>query len=564
MLKERSLKILFNIKKPIVYEGLLFILNQSKPAILVEIHDLAQKLSLVSCLQEHMNSWKANPQHFTALAAGLELLGLLGEEGDVEYIASFLYHSSDSVKSAAVISLKKIESPVCITFLFAPLKLANEKQALDILDLIGTYCEEKHILPLLYLMKESSVVAKSKILEIISTFPAEQVVKVVKMNVDKDDRDLCLAALTLFESSGMIEEARYLRDKFQITDTIDPATAGAAAQLGVEIKAMGDFVLVALAGVLDVYSLPTLSQITEKLIVTGHTNLLLICNRLERADNESIKQLDHLAQKIKLFGGVLKLIGLTVVDKSVKDDLLHHPEEFDDIRSAVLSFTTKIKEHLMSLNPDMVPPGKRVEVKTRGGTRAAVRSSVVTCYDERKITLKWFSQGPDDIFKEGLSPMVKLVLVYNNSVMEFEAEVIDQVFFPDPHIVLLKPRMGRKIDHRRHVRIALDVPVSFYHVIDSSKIRKDLKGYCKNISVGGMLLTTEEYIPTNGLIVAMFENDPVFSGKRVMGRVVKCYQASEAEGVCLEYGIEFQKLGETMTQILSRFVFDSVSTTQMV
>ena len=560
-LKEDCLKMLLNIDQHIVYEGLLLIMQKAEPDLLNQLIDLSKNLSLAPKLLERMEQWKGDPGRFKDIVNGLKIIGFMADKSAIGIVSSYLYHLDLSIKKSAVDVLRSIGSPDCLNVIFPPLKLANDELALYILDLIGLFHVQKSILPLLYLVGSSHQAVQEKILEIIKSYPAEEVDEVVNSNCKKSDVDFCQAALKVYEAMGRLDAAREIREKYNVTGEITPTKENkeAAEQLQLQIKTTGDVALLALAGIVDVYSLPKLTRKIEHLVTKGHLKVLLFCEQVKKIDTESLKRINSLARKLLLFGGNIRAIGLKVATKAQIDDILKDVEHFIDLKQAITSFTTQPRARTMKLSEEMAPPDTPIEVKVQSGSKSWVRKTKVISYDGQILDLEWVTHGPEDIFKEQLSTLVKLTVVHKNMVIMFDGSVIEQEFFPTSHIILSNLKMGRIVDRRRHVRVSTEMPILFYHVVDYTNIRRDLRGSCKNISAGGMMLCTGEEIPPHDLIIALFTESQKFRGEKVLGRVVRANLLVTEEGTSFEYGICFVNLKDAVLSTITQFVFDTIS-----
>ncbi|MDP7423218.1 MAG: hypothetical protein QGH40_15165 [bacterium] len=119
-LKEQVLKVLLNIDQALVYQGLSIILKQSSVPLREELVQLATQLNAASILLDKMEHWSTELRKIESLIAGITILGFLKAPNTTEPIASYLYHLDSNVKKTAVDSLRSLNSPECLKYVFAP------------------------------------------------------------------------------------------------------------------------------------------------------------------------------------------------------------------------------------------------------------------------------------------------------------------------------------------------------------------------------------------------------------------------------------------------------------
>ncbi len=558
-LKEQVLKTLSNINTCQVYKGILAAFEKSGGSIRDELCRLAAKLELVPVLMKRTVTWRHDPEQFGSLAAALGILGHIGGEQVVEPTAAFLYHAERDIVKAALGSLRAIGCPACQKHLYSPLKLADEEICMEILDLIRTFKDRASILPMLYAMETMRPALHTKVVQFFKLFSPTELEEILDNHLDKNDHTLCRAALTMFELSGYLESARKFRCRFRFTDSIAPVTGLPAEDLSVQIVQKGTFSLLLLAGVLDVYTLPTLVRMLEKQIPLGQVNILAIFNKVKAIDIQSLRYIGTLVDKLALFNGTLKVVGMHAVGEELRKQYMFTAEYYADLPSAIKSFSLASRdEKLVIFDGKLVQPGNAIELNVFAGIRKLTRRTKIKSLEKDKVILEWVSDGPEDVFKEFLNPSIKLILVRDDKVVAFESTVIDQSFFPEQFIVISRPDMGDIIERRRHVRIPVDVPIGFLHCIDSKNIRKDLEGRTGNVSVSGMMLLSKEPLPVNNVIISSFKGDNRLNGLHVMGKIVRIAKSHAGEEQVYEYGIEFISMKQPIREKLARFVYDSV------
>jgi len=130
--------------------------------------------------------------------------------------------------------------------------------------------------------------------------------------------------------------------------------------------------------------------------------------------------------------------------------------------------------------------------------------------------------------------------------------------------MLARPRRGKVLSFRRYIRMEKDIPVEFYHVLDSQNIRKDLHGRCRDLSVKGMLLVAKEMLPIHDVIIPIFTNHPLLEGEKVPGRIVQRRKSIKQETIMgddiyHEYGISFLPQTPAVQEKVARTVYHSFS-----
>ena len=560
-LKSQSLTLLININQLDVYRDLLLVMKNASPEIMEELRGLARRFRLTDVLLDRLERWQTAPDFFPAVAAILSVLGYVGGHSVVAPVSQCLFHHDDEVKQAAIGCLETLTLPECVSYLYAPLKLSSDTMALNILDLMARFHDRRSIIPLLGTLGATTSVVKERIIQVLAGYDSTVVEKEIDGHLDGTDRSLCRAALMFYERSGHLAEARKLRTRFQMEDRLgDAQQTGPAAELGVEVKLVGDIAVIALAGILDMYSLPTLTGVLETLVYNGRFKLLIMCEQVESIDRESLKSINRLAENLEAFGGTLKMVALDAADISTKHELLPRVHEYPTIRESIRSFETGDLARMIRFNEEMVPPGKWVELNVHTGSRSWSRRTRVIRHDGGSPVLEWHSSDPEDVFREVLSTGVELIVVYRNVVLCFETRVEEQQFYPNPHVVLAPPRMGRAVGQRQHVRVPSSMPVVFHLQEGTSHLRKNLRGTCRNVSAGGLLISSGEALPMHGIIALKFEEDRDLGTHGIVGKIVSRGRSCAAgDGGGIEYGIQFLNIPGDTRLAIGRLVFRTIS-----
>lgn len=561
-LKDSALEFLMRINTPEVYAALLTVIGKLSPGALTGFKKLSQQVSLQDHIMKSIEMWKGDKILATVVAAMLTILGFVGDESHVNQIVTFLYHMDKTIQTAAVDSLKRIGSPSCLNYLYSPLKLAEPDLGHKILNLVGLFRNRSCIIPLLAALGDFPPDMQKQAVAILCSFPVNELQSYIKGNLDIKDPDMCRNAVLLFEMSGQLEAARRIRKMSGLTETLSSTPLSHQGKLEFQVKKTGDIGLVALAGVLDIYTLPKFQKLIETMVTKGHLKLLLFCEQVTKTDVEFLIALENLAQKLESYSGSLMIIGLHAIDKNHAQKYLKKIEIFSDVKKALMSFSRQHRERTVRFTDDMARIGLVVEVEVQSGSKSWTRHTKVVGYDGKNLTLEWISRGEMDIFQDYLSQAIKLTLVYKNTVITFNADVSEQVFHPAPIIIVAVSKMGMVIDRRRHVRASSQMPVSFHHVITSSNIRKDLQGQCLNISAGGMMLSTRENIPINDLVLVCFEEGSEFKDKKVLGRVVRVTERVAEEAVYNDFGISFLQIQAGVMAVITQFVFETLSSSE--
>jgi len=521
---------------------------------------LAAQLNAASILLDKMEHWSTELRKIESLIAGITILGFLKAPNTTESIASYLYHLDSNVKKTAVDSLRSLNSPECLNYVFAPLKMSDDSLALDILDLVGSFKAKSTILPLLYAMSGTQEIVLKKILSILTSFSKKDLLTVLGNHLAEEDVELCRNVLSIFEYTGELEIARRIRAQYKVTQTIQPVKVSDTCQLEFQIKKTGDIAIVALAGILDVYTLHKLTTIMEHLLSKGHYKILLFCEQVRKIDREAYTKIRDLAEKLNTFGGVLKVIALNSgTAKGKLNDLLGNVENYSSLKEAVMSFSLTDLDKPIRFSSGMLTPGTTIELEVKAGLNVETRFTKVLSFDGQYCVLEWASRQGEDVFKETLSPDVKIIIPVRNLIVAFKAHIVEQVFSPEPCVTLSKPRMGRVIAQRRHVRVATDLPLLFFHVLDSTKVRKGLQGLCKNISVGGILLSTRENIPVNDIAILLFSDHPELRGKKLLAKVAWRGKSLSSQGPTFEHGLNFVHLQPDLLEALARLIGNTIS-----
>ncbi len=558
--KQHVLKSLLNINRKEVFEGLLTLLKLGGPGLIQELKELVGELNPIPELMEKMDNWASDPGKFEMVVAALGIIGQISDESVVETVAQHLRHVDYTIKSTAIKTLQNIGSPKCLKFLFPTLKLADEPVALLILDLIGSFEAPETILPLLHVMGRSEEAVKKKILSFLTSFPPDQLETVIEGNLNNAPPGLRRNALRLFEATGRVEAARRIREQFKDDVEIKPVVKQTTDQLSCKIKTSGDMAMLSLSGILDVYTLPKLSQTLKSLFTKGNMKIFLACNHLKTVDDNALRSLNNLGGKIEPFGGLLMLISMDSVSQAKRETFLNKVEYYNTLKEAVMSFSPSKLEEAVPLSKEMLEPGTRVELLVQAGLNTSTRVVNIVSFDGKNLVLEWFLRSVGEVFKEDLNSNVKITLLNRNQVVTFESAVIQQVFLPEPYITLSRPRKGRVVDYRRQVRVAIDIPVTFYHILSNKQIRKDLSGQCRNLSIGGMLLATQEEVPENDIIVSVFTGQHLLEGQKAPGQVVNSHKTITTEGICFEYGISFLQIQDALKDRIAQIVYDEIST----
>lgn len=401
-----------------------------------------------------------------------------------------------------------------------------------------------------------------ELLEHIGDEKAVEVVVPFLHHIDdlvKDTATRCLGALQGPSCLDYLPEATKPVKKEQPVNQSEPA------KLTIDIKKNTDMAFLMLGGVLDSESLPRLEKTVKYLITTGFLKIFLLCEQLKAIDFHSLKALDELEKKIKLLGSQLMAVGIHAATSYSEEARLENIECHLSIREAVTSLSGGRPNELVVLNPEMFQPGSRVELQARVGLKKNVsRIVTILSYDGQFLVLEWFPLTAGEVFKENLNPSIKLIQVEGNRVLRFDSVVVKQSYSPQPSIMLSRPRRGKVIGYRRYIRIEKDIPVEFYHVLNSQKIRKDLHGRCLDLSVKGMLLITKDLIPLNDVIIPIFTGHPLLEGEKVPGRIVqrrKCIKQETIMGddIYHEYGVSFLPQTPDVQEKIARTVYLSLS-----
>ncbi len=558
-LKELAFSLLMKIEHENVYTGLRSLFKTTDTELFEDLLALTKKLEITATLAGKMVLLSAEPENFPSLDAALEILGIIGDETTIDIITGYLYHCSNDIKDTAIECLQKINSPICIKHLFTPLKLATPDQKIKIIDLIGSFMDKSSILPLIYAMSELPELMRDKILSIITRFPPEELGKVLDNHLTQEDQDLCRNALTILEKAARFDTARRVRSRYRAADSIAPINYPQITGLEFQIKKTGDIAIVALAGTMDIYTLPRMSQVLEALFNKGHVKLLLFCEQVYKLDNSALIALSDLAQKVACLGGLIKIISLKITDEYQRETLLKDIEHYPTMKEAIVSFSKEESSRAVTFASEKATPGTLIELQVFAGSKPQTRSTRVISFDGHYLVLEWNSKLHEDTFREGLGTNVKVVIAQQNEVFEFDSRVIDQAFPPDSRISLSRPRMGRVVAHRRHARAETTFPVVFFHVIDNQNIRKDLKGVCRDISLGGLRLHTHERLKINDMAVVLFTGHPQVSKLKVLGKIVRVSKSLSKETTCFEYGISYAHLQPTDREKIAGLVIDIIS-----
>ena len=378
-------------------------------------------------------------------------------------------------------------------------------------------------------------------------------------NLVKDTAARCLGSLQgPLCLDHLVEAATPVREE-------PPPDKSSPEKFSINIKKNSDMAFLILGGVLDSESLPKLQKTVKYLITTGFLKIFLMGEQLKAAEYHSLKALDELERKIKRLGSQLISVGIRDAVSYSEEPILEHIEYHSTIREAVTSLSSGRPNELVILIPEMLQPGSRVEIQAKAGLKKTVTRMVkILSYDGQFLVLVWFPLAAREVFKENLNPSVLLILVEKNRILSFESVVVKQSYSPQPSIMLARPRRGKVLSFRRYIRMEKDIPVEFYHVLDSQNIRKDLHGRCRDLSVKGMLLVAKEMLPIHDVIIPIFTNHPLLEGEKVPGRIVQRRKSIKQETIMgddiyHEYGISFLPQTPAVQEKVARTVYHSFS-----
>ncbi len=558
-LKDTVFKILLKINKLEVYAALLATLSKLPPEKLDEIKKMLVKGELIEELVLKLYEWRRQPYSPEVVASIIAVMGFVGSAAQVKSLATCLNYGNETVKNVIISSMKRIGSPICMECLYEPLKTAAPELAEKMLDLITMFRLSRCIEPLLTIIGSLVPVVQRHVLDMLSVFPSEEVERVIDENLGAATVDLAQGAVIFYESLDRGGSAKQLRERYSLTGSVSALVLQQKEKLAIQVKETGDIALIVLAGIIDERSLPAFKTEVESLITQGHLKVLLFCEKVTKAEVAFLELLDALAAQLEVYSGSCMVIGLNCVDPKLMESYLRKTKIFTDIKQALLSFSREKRERTIRFSEDMVVPGRDVEVEARAGFKKFTRRTNILGYRHKKLIIEWVARGPKDTFDKTLSRAISFTLVHKGSVIKFDADVIEQVFTPVPSIVVARIEMGMVTEQRRHVRAEANMPVHYHHIISSTTIRKDLHGLCKDISAGGMLLSTKEMIPVNDLVLVFFDEGESFKDKKVLGRVVREIQEVGRDEAFNDYGICFMQIQEGIMSGITSFVFESLS-----
>lgn len=559
-LKRDVVEALFNCFSKEAIEGLLVLIKLGGAPLDEEITALLKDLDPVPVLINKLKEWIDNPGEFRAVAASVELLGYFGDERTVEMIVPFLTHVDNPVKEAAVRSLAVIGDPTCVDSLLNAVHYAEEYIVLQIIDLIGSFRAASSVLPLFQLMERNEQNILEKIISILSSFPPEEVEFTIENNLEGSSPELLRNALALLEAAGRTSACQRIQTRFRETVKTQSDREEKARKLSIDFKKNGDMAFLTLGGLLNGDTFPKFTKNVKYLLTTGFFKIFLLCDKLEKIDSPTLTLLNQMSRKIMKVGGQILVVNMHAAPAAWREHLLEDVECYETIREAVVSFSNTRISEIVLLAPEMLKPGTNVELQMVASLKKTVTRSVkVISFDGQFLTLEWFPFEEREIFKETLNPSVKLILVDRLRVLQFESVVVKQDHSPPPFITLSRPRRGKLIEFRRHVRVFTDIQVVFYHVVNSSKIQRELKGCCSNLSIKGMLLVTNYEIPLKDVVISVFTNHPLLEGEKIPGRVVQVRKSISGNEVYYEYGISFLLLTTGVQEKLTRTVYKQLS-----
>ncbi len=559
-LKRDVVEALFNCFCKEAIEGLLVLIKLGGPPLDEEITALLKDLDPVPVLTNKLKEWIDNPGEFRSVAASIELLGYFGDERTVEAIVPFLTHVDNPVKEAAIRSLAVIGDPSCVESLLNAVHYAEEYIVLQIIDLIGSFQAASSVLPLFQLMERNEQTILEKIISILTSFPPEEVEFTIENNLEGSSPELLRNALSLLEAAGRMSACERIRTRFKKIVQSQSDREEKAKDLSLDFKKNGDMAFLTLGGLLNADTFPKFRKNVKYLLTTGFLKIFLLCNKLKKIDSPTLKLLNLMGRKLLKIGGQLLVVDMHAAPAAWREHLLEDIECYETIREAVLSFSNTRISEIVILAPEMLKPGTNVELQIVASLKKTVTRAVkVISFDGQFLNLEWFPFEEHEIFKENLSPSVKLILIQRLRVLQFETVVVKQDHSAPPSITLSRPRRGKLIGFRRYVRVFTDIQVVFYHVVNSSKIRRELKGCCKNLSVKGMLLVTNLEIPLNDVVISVFTNHPLLEGEKIPGRVVQVRKSISGDEVYYEYGISFLLLTPGVQEKLTRTVYKNLS-----
>nr|MBC8508345.1 hypothetical protein [Chloroflexota bacterium] len=221
---------------------------------------------------------------------------------------------------AVIDSLEYSQPGTCPRNLFTALKMFGPEVAQRALVLMGKLKDRNTVIPLVYLLGEVGGLMAEQIVAILKSFDRKELAETIVSYIGEDkvnlDTELLHSWIVFLERTGDLEGARKFREHFGIEREVhheasSEATSGAS--LAFELKEAGEFAILKLQGILDLYTLSRMEKVLKLLIKNGHARILLLCGELSRLDRHAAAYLRRMDTNLrKMFGG-FKLFGSTAL-----------------------------------------------------------------------------------------------------------------------------------------------------------------------------------------------------------------------------------------------------------
>ncbi len=505
---------------------------------------------------------RRQPACYSHLKKIINFLGKLGAQEMMEPVGHLVFMEDEIIGLALIEALEALDNARCLTFLLAAVRLYSSIVAERALDLIQRFNDKNAILPLVTMLDELSETTAARVVDVLMGFDQDEVYTIICSNLDVENEKLIGNALMYLETVGNIPKARRLREQVAAESErtgVEIKAVVEAVPLSVDVKNIGDIVIMTLKGMLDRENLPRLKRVLEVICTHGETKVVLVCTSLQTLDSWGIAYLhDHDTKLRKMMGGI-KYVDLTCIQDSMIQSHMPDAEIYERLPAAVSSFSVERSTSYVMVGEDLFRDGTQIEVTCWFEGEEKTRTTAIEDIESGRMRLSWQVFDQLDLFRTHVNDKVKLVYVKDNNVLSAQSKVASQERSPIPFINVLCPRVMHIVERRKEVRIKTHFKVDFHGLDAQGTVSKTpCPGFCLDINAGGILFLAPVMLSVSSFGILRFPSSEINLGP-VLGQIVRRNERIERDRMFYEHGINFAKILDADRSKIKQYVFEKIS-----
>ncbi len=554
-------------KHPEIFDYLTEVLAGCSEAALWKIQQSFEEKNLRSRFLSKLDGLHDDLTGYPLMAAILRFLGYIADPEIMETIAQLIYTDDDGVQMAVIDSLEYSQPDKCPRNLFAALKMFGPEVAQRALVLMGKLKDRNTVVPMVYLLGEVGGLMAEQIVAILKSFDRKELAKTIVTYVGDDkanlDMELLHSWIVFLERTGDLEGARKFREHFGIEREVhreanSEATSGTS--LTFELKEAGEFAILKLKGILDLYTLSRMEKVLKLMIRNGHARILLLCGELSRLDRHAAAYLRRMDTNLrKMFGG-FKYVRLECLNFTEKKLLLPNSEFFRDASSAFASFLEEPQQQVVKLEESLMSScGRSVDVRFSSKDVEKTRVAEILSREQNYLVLSWPVFDETDRFKEFENDDITLIITVGARLLEAKTRVCEQDEDLPPSIKVLLPRTARTIGRISHARVDCRLTVTVRKITGSQQVDKSsFPAMCTRISEQDLFLMTAVPLKEDAQVVITPDQSKIRMGS-IIGRVTRRVELPMANKRFYEYTLGFISISGRDLAVLKKYVYSLIS-----